>query len=313
MTNKLALSVIIPISEMRYEDISPLYTKYKETIETYTKDFEFIYVLDGQYPQLKDDLEKLIEQGEKIRVICLAKSFGEATALKIAHENSNGETILTLPAYQQVELEKIPLVLKEIEKHDMVIVRRFPRHDSSINQFQSNVLHKIVNYGSKFKANDIGCGVRAFKRQILDEVNLYGDQHRFLPFLAYHKGFKVTEIHIPQSKHEPFRRKHPIGVYLRRLLDILVVTFLVKFTKKPIRFFGLIGSGIIVAGLLGLIYLVIDRLVFGGALADRPALFLSSLLLVLGVQVLAIGLIGEIIIFTHAKEMKEYTIEEIIN
>jgi len=313
MNDKQLLSVIIPISEKRYDDIQPLYFEYKNSITSYTENYEFIYILDGEYPDLKVKLKELIKQGEPIKVISLSKSFGEATAISIAFEHSKGDLFLTLPAYRQIESEKIAQVLKQQENCDMVIVKRWPRIDSSFSQIRSRVFHKIVNYGSKFKAQDIGCGVRTFKRKVLEEINLYGDQHRFLSFLAYHKGFKVTEIEIPQSKEEPFKRSYPAGVYLRRLLDILVVSFLVKFTKKPIRFFGLIGSGIFFVGLVSLVYLIIDRLFFGGALADRPALFLSSLMLVLGIQILAIGLIGEIIIFTHAKEMKEYTIAEIIN
>jgi hypothetical protein len=144
------------------------------------------------------------------------------------------------------------------------------------------------------------------------ELPLYGDQHRFLPLLAARLGFRIGEVNVAQSRKEKFWRLYRPGVYPRRLLDLLTVFFLIKFTKKPLRFFGLIGAATFLLGGLLTLYLVIERLFFGVPLAQRPALLLSSLLVVLGVQIFALGLIGELIIFTHAKDIKEYTIDEII-
>jgi hypothetical protein len=118
---------------------------------------------------------------------------------------------------------------------------------------------------------------------------------------------------VAQSPSDAHTRVYAPGVYVRRILDLLTAVFLVKFNKKPLRFFGLLGSASFAIGLIALLYVVIERLFFGVALADRPALLLSTLLLVLGVQLVAIGLVGETIIFTHAREVKEYTIKEIIN
>jgi len=159
----------------------------------------------------------------------------------------------------------------------------------------------------------MGCGVRLFSKKVAQEVTIYGDQHRFLPLLVSQKGFRVAEVELPQSQSDMHKRLYTPGVYLRRLLDILTVFFLVKFTKKPLRFFGLIGSIIFILGLLFLAYVVFERLFFDLPLADRPALLLSSLLVVLGVQVFVLGLIGELVIFTHATELDEYEIEEIID
>jgi len=147
----------------------------------------------------------------------------------------------------------------------------------------------------------------------MKEVPLYGDLHRFFPIMAHRHGFKTIEVNVEQSKSDVFQRIYAPGIYLRRLLDLLTVFFLIKFTKKPLRFFGLVGSSIFGLGLVATIWLVTERLFFNVALADRPALILSSLLIVLGIQIIAIGLIGEIIIFTHAKDLKEYKIDQIIN
>ncbi len=305
------VSVIIPVSE-RFDDVPELYQAYKSGIEASGFSYEFVYVLDGEFPDVLAELQSLQEKGEQITIIKLAKWFGEATALTAGFENSTGEVILALPAYYQIEATEIPSVLKALQDNDMVVARRWPRIDSSINQVQSRAFHWALTFtGCSFR--DLGCGVRAFKRQVIEEVTVYGDQHRFLPVLADRRGFSIRELDVAQSAQDSHRRIYRPGVYLRRLLDILTVFFLVKFTKKPLRFFGLIGSATLTIGGITLLVLVIERLFFGVDLADRPAMLLSSLLVVLGVQIFALGLIGELIIFTHAKDMKEYTIDEIVN
>jgi hypothetical protein len=177
----------------------------------------------------------------------------------------------------------------------------------------TRLFHRVVRLLTGAKFRDLGCGIRLISRRVIEEIPVYGDQHRFLPILAANRGFKVVEVDLPQSSKETYRRVPGIGMYPRRMLDLLSVFFLVKFTKKPLRFFGLIGSTTLALGGFGLLWVVVQRMFFGMPLADRPALLIASLLAVLGVQLLAIGLVGEIIIFTHASELKEYTIGEIVN
>jgi len=210
------------------------------------------------------------------------------------------------------EPEGLGTLLSQLNGNDMVIGKRWPRIDSRLNRLQTKLFHKIQGMVTNSKFSDLGCGVRVFTKKVATEVSVYGDQHRFMPLLVAEKGFKVAEVELPQSETDMHKRLYKPGVYLRRILDILTVFFLVKFTKKPLRFFGLIGSVIFILGLLFLLYVVVERLAFGMPLADRPALLLSSLLIVLGVQVFVLGLIGELVIFTHATELDEYEIEEII-
>lgn len=312
MTSRVDITAIVPVSE-RHDDVHSLYTEYRDVLETYGGKYEFIFVLDGHFPEVLEQLKQLKEQGEPLKIIKLATCFGEATALTAGFDSCSSEVILTLPAYYQVEPSEIPKVLSELHDHDMVIGRRHPRIDSRFNRLQTRIFHWIVNFitGSSFK--DLGCGVRSFKRSVITDLPLYGDQHRFLPLLASRVGFKICEVDVAQSPKEKFWRVYRLGVYPRRFLDILTVFFLVKFTKKPLRFFGLIGISTFTLGAIVTLYLMVERLFFGVALAERPALLLSSLLVVLGVQVFALGLIGELIIFTHAKDIKEYTIEKIVN
>ena len=312
MSDKVELSVIIPVGD-RHDKVHELYADYKRGIEACGLTYEFIYVLDGELPDALEQLIALQEQGEELKLISLSRSFGEATALTAGFDNSAGDAILTLPAYYQVEPAEIPSLVRELQNCDMVISHRWPRSGSKFESMRRDLFHGILKSFTGASFHDLGCGVRAFKRKIADEVTIYGDQHRFLPVLASRRGFKVTEITVAQSSKDHFLGVYRPREYLHRLLDIFTVFFLVRFTKKPLRFFGMIGSATLLLGAVFMLYLIIERLFMGVPLAARPALLLSSLLVVLGVQILALGLLGELIIFTHAKELKEYTIAEIIN
>lgn len=308
----LEVAVIIPVSG-RYDNVVALYRDYKQALEASGRRYQFTYVLDGHFPDVLEQLCQLQEAREPVRVIKLARQFGEATALTAGFQNTSGDIMLTLPAYYQVEPSEIPKLLDEISEIDMVVARRHPRTDSRLNRLQTALFNWTLRTitGSGFR--DLGCGVRAFKRRVAMEIPLYGDQHRFLPLLADRQGYRIKEIDVAQSSQDRFRRFSRLGAYPRRVLDMLTVFFLVKFTKKPLRFFGLIGATTFTIGAAITLYLVIQRLFFEVGLAERPALLLSALLIVLGVQIFALGLLGELIIFAHARELKEYTIEEIIN
>lgn len=311
MDNRPELSVIIPVGE-RFDDIRELYEDYKQGVSSSDRSCEFIFVLDGEHPQVLEQLIALQQQGNQLKVVKLSKSFGEATALSAGFDHSTGEIILTLPAYYQVEPSEIPRLIAELEHGDMAISYRWPRAGSKFEVMRRNMFHKILKSFTGSSFNDLGCGVRAFKRQIAQEVTIYGDQHRFLPVLANRVGFKVREVQVAQSPKDNFQGVYRPREYLHRLLDIFTVFFLVRFTKKPLRFFGMIGAVTLAIGAVFLLYLIVERLFMGMPLAERPALLLSSLLVVLGVQIFALGLIGELIIFTHARDLKEYTVDEIV-
>lgn len=310
-TKNIELSVIVPVTE-RCDPIVELFHEYKRGIEACGKEYEFIYILNGKQSDTLNKLTKL-QETEKITIITLTKWFGEATALSAAFSKISGGIILTLPAYQQIESDEFPKLIAALENCDMALARRWPRRDSLMNRLQSKLFNFLLRFSTDLEIHDAGCGVRAFTREVIDEIQLYGDLHRFFPVIAHRQGFRVIEINVAQSKKDFHQRLYAPGLYVRRLLDLLTIFFLVKFTKKPLRFFGLVGTTLFSLGIVSSLYLIVERLFFDVSLADRPALFLSSLLVVLGVQIIAIGLIGEIIIFTHAKDIKEYKIDKIIN
>ncbi len=310
-TNKPVLSVIIPVT-VRFDPFAALFHEYKRGIEATGMDHEFIYVLDGSQLHALHELTQL-QETEKLTIIKLAKWFDESTALNAAFSKARGNIFITLPAYQQVEADEIPKIVAALDNVDMVLARRWPRNDPIINRMQSGLFNFLLSFSTDLQIKDAGCSVRVFKRELIEEIQLYEDLHRFLPVLAYRQGFRVIEIDVTQAKSDAHIKIYRPGIYVRRLLDLLTIFFLLKFTKKPLRFFGLVGSTLFTLGLIATLYLVSERLFFDIALADRPALILSSLLVVLGIQIIAIGLIGEIIIFTHAKDLKEYKIDKIIN
>ena len=305
------LSVVVPVSD-RTDDVETLYRAYKRGVEAVGKPYQFIYVLDGEKPKVLSALKDLRQSGEPIEIVALARWFGEATALTVGFSHARGDIILTLPAYMQIEPEEIPKLVAGLEGYDLVIARRYPRVDSKLNVLQSYFFHMLIGWMVDVGFHDLGCGVRVLRRPVIEELVVYGDQHRFLPLLAHRIGFKVREMEARQAKADAYQRVYPLGVYVRRVLDILTITFIVKFTKKPLRFFGLIGSLTFVIGGLGTVYLAFERLFLGVPLADRPALVLAVLMIVLGFQMIAVGLIGELIIFTHAKDLKEYVVERIV-
>ena len=306
------ISAIVPITE-RHDDVGEMYREYKEALSQTGAAFEIIYVVEGNFPKAYAELKALKDRGEKLTLIRHSRTFGEAIAISSGFDHASGAAVMTLPAYRQVDAAEIPKLVESLDGCDMVTARRWPRADSLWNRAQTRLFHCLVRRMAGTVCNDLGCGVRIFHRKVLEEINLYGDLHRFLPILAHRQGFRVREIDLRQSDKESRVRTYPFGIYLRRAIDLLTVFFLIKFTKKPLRFFGLTGSAVLAVGLAVTLYMVVNRLAFGVPLSDRPLFLIGILFVVLGLQIFAIGLVGEIIIFTHAKDIKEYTIDEIIN
>ena len=309
--DKPEVSIVIPVGA-RHADVTALYSDYKAGFEELGRTYEVIFVLDGRYAKVFEGLAELQRRGEPILIVSLTKAFGEATALMAGFEEARGAIIMTLPAYHQVESSAIPALVEALSTSDLAIGRRWPRSGGPLESVRRAVFHHAVSWMSGLAFSDLGCCARAMKRRVVEELHLYGDQHRFLAVLAHRLGFRVNEITVRQSPLDRFEGRYRVREYFHRALDLMTVLFLVRFTKKPLRFFGMIGltlTGIGVAVLLGLI---IARVGFGHALADRPALLLSSLLVVLGLQLFALGLIGELIIFTHARDIKDHQIESII-
>jgi glycosyltransferase involved in cell wall biosynthesis len=305
------ISAIVPVGK-RHSDTVALYADYKAGLDKVGVPYEIIYVLDGKRPEVAEALRALQSKGENITIVGLSRDFGEATALMVGFEQASGAAIVTLPAYYQIEGGEIPKLIAALSSADIAVGRREPRAGGRLEALRRAGFHSLLAKVTGLQLKDLGCGAQAMKRKVLEEISLYGDLHRFLAVLADRQGFRVTEIALRQSAKDRFEGRYRVREYAHRALDIVTVLFLVRFTKKPLRFFGMIGVSTFGLGALLLLYLVIDRAFFGQALADRPALLLASLLAVVGLQLFAIGLIGELIIFTHARDIKDYQVDEVI-
>lgn len=305
------LSVIVPVGP-RTSDAAELHLAYRGGLEAVGRSYEMIYVLDGPRDRFANGLGSVVAPDEPVGVIGLTRQFGEATAIMAGFEQARGRLVVTLPAYHQVEPSEIVRLVDALSGCDVAIGRRWPRIGGAFERLRRAAFHGLLGWITGVRFSDLGCGARAFDRRVLEEIHLYGDQHRFLAVIADRQGFAVREVDLRQSASDRFAGLYGPRDYMRGFLDIFTVFFLVRFTKKPLRFFGMIGVTVFVVGAGLVAWMVVERLFFDQPLADRPALLLSTLLVVLGLQLFALGLLGELIIFTHARAIKDYRIERII-
>jgi glycosyltransferase involved in cell wall biosynthesis len=295
------ISLVCPVGRDLF-DLAANHREFAEVIASTGRTAEFIYVVDGSRPEAIEQLAQIRDQQHRVRVFRMARGFGEATAMQVGFQRAEGKYVLTIPDRPQIEAKVLLDVLASLDQGNAVVVtRRWPRTDALLNRVQARVFHSLVRWAVKQEFHDLTCGVRGFTRDAALKLDLYGDHHRFIPVIAARQGYRVLELDGAQHTRNQALRLQSPGVYARRLLDILNILFLARFTRKPLRFFGLLG---LVGGLAGFAitgYLAVQRLLGFSPLADRPLLLLGVLLIVLGVQVTAIGLLGEIIIFFASK------------
>ena len=302
------ISVVVPVVE-RPDDLMAVYHAFARELDSRSEDYEFLFVFDGRIAP-PADLVALARENEAVRLLRFARPFGETAALRLGIERSRGDLVITLPPYFQVQPEGIRLLLEAVAGGaDMVVASRSPRLDSWFNRLQSRAFQKIIGGVSEQRFNDMACGVRAMRRVVAEALPLYGDLHRFIPALALREGFRVEEVSVPQHPGDARTRLYRPGIYLQRLLDIGAFFFLDKFTEKPLRFFGLVGSLFMGAGTLLSLVLLVQRLQ-GQGIANRPLLLLAVLSLALGVQLMGLGLVGEIIVHLRAPHRRAYRVRE---
>lgn len=307
------VSVVIPVVE-RQGDLRKLYEEFADELVRLGKTAEFLFVVDDHLPAAVPELREIQPRaGQEILIVLLGGPFGESAALTTGFAKARAEHVVTLASYFQVEPVGLEIAFRELELGaDLVVGRRHPRIDSLFNRVQSRLFHSLIRQLTSTNFHDISCGFKVMKRRVARDLNLYGGLHRFIPLLAQHRGFAVREIDVPQRQEDRATRFYGTPTYLGRMLDILNIFFLTKFTRTPLRFFGLLGAGLFGLGFLIDLIVAIERVFFATGLSDRAMLLLGVLLMVLGVQTLSLGLVGEIIIFTHARNVREYRVAEVI-
>ena len=307
------VSVVVPVVE-RHGDLKQLYAEFSAELARLGRRAEFIFVVDEHLKSALPVLRELQQRaGQEVVIVLLGGPFGESAALTVGLERARGTRLVTLASYFQVEPEGLGPALAAVDAGaDLVAGRRYPRTDSAFNRLQTRLFHALVRRVTGTGFHDLSCGFKAMTRQVAGELNLYGSMHRFIPLLAHTRGFAVREIAVPQRREDRGTRYHGAGAYLGRLLDVLTVFFLTRFARRPLRFFGLLGTGMLASGFLLALVVAVEKVLFATGLSDRALLLLAVLLMVLGVQTLSLGLVGEILIFTHARNVREYHVAEVI-
>ncbi|MBK8977551.1 MAG: FemAB family PEP-CTERM system-associated protein [Planctomycetes bacterium] len=312
MTVSAFVSVIIPISNPSC-DVETLVRGYSEPLGEAGYAFELVFVLDGVHGGVLQRLQELNDPHVKI-VRLQGDGLGESIALSAGAARARGGFIVQVPQYLQIHPEEIVKVVRALETGaDFVATWRHPRVDPWLNRVQSRLFNLVLRAVMGVHFHDLNSSVRGMRRNVLDEVNVYGEMFRFLPVLAQRQGFHVVEVKVRHREEQGTRFAfYGIGVYVRRVLDILAISFLTRFTQKPLRFFGILGVLSILLGIAISVDPIVQKIVENESLKDRPIFVLGAILVAFGVQLIGFGLVGEIIIFTQAGQMRDYKIDELL-
>ncbi len=307
------VTIVVPV-EFAAADVEAVVQAHSRVLEQAGKTWEAILVFDGVKGEAwKKGLRMQESTRDQVRTIALHRKFGAAVCLASAFEHAKGETLLTLPDYVQVDPASLNGLLDAMGNGaDLATGLRDQRVDSAYNRFQSQSFNWLIRTLTSTPFRDLNCSVRIMNRAVIEQLSIYGNMYRYLPILAYRRGFRVDEVPLRHLREE---REHGSSLplaYIRRALDILSVVFLTGFTHKPLRFFGALG-GVCMAlgGALGVWPFLMS--LFGNTAPpmQSPLFLIGIVISVLGLQVIGFGLVGEIVVFTQARNIREYRIDRI--
>jgi hypothetical protein len=309
---QLDVSVVVPVQSPQAE-VNDVALALSAELERAGRSFEILYVFDGVTGAAWHSAQALRKRfGASVRTISFKNAFGESVCLSAAVERTRGRYIVTSPQYVQVDPHELRAMLAALDGGaDFVSPWRHPRVDPLLNRMQSALFNGLIRLIIRGPFHDLNCYFRAIRREVLEDVAIYGDMYRFLPVLAFRQGYKIQEVKVRHLKEWGTAGFFGLGVYARRVLDVLAVMFLTKFTLKPLRFFGTVGGLFMLAGLSVGAYLAWRKYWHAEPVAGQPLFFVGVMLCVLGVQIVGFGLVGEIIIFSQARNLREYRVERI--
>ena len=314
MTDNPDVSVVIPIYNEE-ENIPLLYRELKDLFSTQSYRYEILFVNDGSSDNSAELLKEIQGQDPHVVVINLRRNFGQTAGLSAGFDHARGDVIITMDGDLQNDPADIPKMLDKINQgYDVVAGWRHKRQDPFLNRrLPSMIANRIISFTTGVKLHDYGCTLKAFKREVVEHIELYGEMHRFIPAIA--SGFGITLAEIPVN-HRPRRfgkSKYGITRTFRVILDLITVKFLLSYSNRPIHIFGMIGLCSFFLGFLLITVMVVQRQFFGMGLADRPLFLLAILLILVGIQFITIGLISEIQVRTYHESQKKpiYFIKDI--
>ncbi|MBW2269978.1 MAG: glycosyltransferase [Deltaproteobacteria bacterium] len=273
-------------------------------------DYEILYLLASSAPREATEQAQALQEAapERVRVIQFAQAVDRAGMLSAGVEHSRGAILFTVPDHLQIDLAVLDDLHAAIQAgSDLAFASRKRGKTGSSARIQSELFNRVVSLASGRNFRDIASETRALRRQVAEETPIYGDFYRYLPLMAERLGFRVDEIPARQHPRATSRAVHAPRIYLWRAIDILSIFFISRFTRHPLRLFGGVGTAFAASGGLVLLAVAIQRFA-GTPLADRPVLVLGTLLIGLGVQTFTIGLLAELLLFFHARKVRDYRV-----
>jgi len=313
---KIRLSIVIPVYNER-ESIPHLYKKLNDAMSGLKMGYEVILIDDGSIDGTYNELLKIHKKNRAFKIIRLRRNFGQTAAMSAGFKHSSGEVIITLDADLQNDPKDIPELLKKLDEgYDIVSGWRKSRQDKAVTRrFPSIVANKLISRLTGVYLHDYGCTLKAYRREVIENIELYGEMHRYIPAVASWMGVKVAEIPVTHHSRKFGRSKYGVSRTIRVILDIITIKFLLSYSQRPIQIFGLLG---LFSGSVGFVitaYLIIMKIFFGQGLSNRPLFILSIFMIFIGIQLITMGLLAEINmrIYHEAQNKPTYVIKEIIS
>jgi glycosyltransferase involved in cell wall biosynthesis len=310
------LSIVVPVFNEE-ENIQYLYDQLTAVLEPLGLDYEIICADDGSRDRSFEMLKALAERDPRLKVIRFRRNFGQTAGFSAGFDYAQGDIVITIDADLQNDPAGIPVLLDKMnEGFDVVSGWRLHRQDALIaRKLPSRIANWLISRTTGVQVHDRGCSLRAHRLEIVKDMRLYGELHRFIPDIAAWLGARMTEVPVNHRPRQFGKSKYGIGRTFRVVLDLITVSFLQGYSTRPIHIFGRWG---LILGVLGLVlgaWLTVDKLLLGHSIGNRPALFLSVLLMLVGVQLISIGLLGEMMVRTYYESQAKaiYRVREIVD
>ncbi len=309
------LSVIIPIFN-EVKSLQLLIENIADVLQQNEIPYEIICVDDGSQDGSVELLRELASRRHDLIAIIFRRNYGQTPAMAAGFQYAQGKIIVTLDGDLQNDPTDIPILIAKLEEgYDLVSGWRKNRQDAALTRLlPSKIANWIIGQVTGVKLHDYGCSLKAYRKELLSDMNLYGELHRFLPALAYIEGAKITEIPVRHHARRYGKSKYGLGRTFRVMMDLLTIFFLKKFLTRPMHIFGLGGLILLIVGLLMGSYLTFLKIFLGLSIGHRPLLMLAVLLILTGIQLLISGLLAELIMRTYHESQQRpiYRVREIL-
>lgn len=305
------LSIVIPLFNEK-ANLNSLYSLLKPVMEKFNEEYELIFVDDGSTDDSFSILENFHNNDKTVKIIQFKRNFGKSAALSAGFKYAKGKIVITMDADLQDDPREIQNFIKKLDEgYDIVSGWRFKRKDPFSKTFPSKLFNYLTSILTRIKIHDFNCGFKVYKKEVIEDIDIYGELHRYIPVLAHWKGYKIGEIKVKHHPRGGGGSKYGLERLFRGFTDLLTVMFLTRYAKKPLHLFGAVGVLLFLIGLIINIYLFVIKLL-GEGIGDRPLLLLGVLLIVIGFQIISTGLIGEMIVATRNKTDEDYIIKTVL-